>query len=495
MAGGEDTSKKSPDNQPKTQFHPALTVSNIRTFVPITLEIEKVQYASWAELFKIHARAYQVLDHIIPPRDTTIDENLWSRLDAVVLQWIYGTISTDLLHTILEPDSTAQTAWDHLKNIFQDNKNSRAVHLEHQLSRTQQADFPTISAYCQHLKMLSDQLANVGSPVSNQRLVLQLVAGLSEGYDGVATIIQQSDPLPPFYKARSMLTLEESRKAKQSAISSGTHSAFVANSVHPNNQDNGVSSPRYDYRQPTRQPDRSQSRDRGRGRGRGRDRFASRGGGRGSRSTTDQTWQRPPWAFSQPQWSWPTPQWPIPPCPYPTTGYSSWSPRPQAQPSPTPSPAPGILGPRPPQAHNTMTPVPTDIETALHTLSLHPPDGNWYMNTGATNHMASNSGILSHVFNSSSSNHIIVGDGNPLPVTATGMTYFPSSHSPLTLSNVLVVPHLIKNLVSVRQFTRDNNVSIEFDPLGFSVKGLQTGNTILRCNSQGSLYPLSFSSL
>ena len=219
MAGGEDTSKKSPDNQPKTQFHPALTVSNIRTFVPITLEIEKVQYASWAELFKIHARAYQVLDHIIPPRDTTIDENLWSRLDAVVLQWIYGTISTDLLHTILEPDSTAQTAWDHLKNIFQDNKNSRAVHLEHQLSRTQQADFPNISAYCQHLKMLSDQLANVGSPVSNQRLVLQLVAGLSEGYDGVATIIQQSDPLPPFYKARSMLTLEESRKAKQSAIS------------------------------------------------------------------------------------------------------------------------------------------------------------------------------------------------------------------------------------------------------------------------------------
>ena len=39
----------------------------------------------------------------------------------------------------------------------------------------------------------------------------------------------------------------------------------------------------------------------------------------------------------------------------------------------------------------------------------------------------------------------------------------------------LVVPHLIKNLVSVRQFTRENSVSIEFDPLRFSVKGPQDG--------------------
>lgn len=55
--------------------------------------------------------------------------------------------------------------------------------------------------------MLADQLANVGSPVSNDRLVLRLVAGLNENYSGIATIIQQSDPLPTFYKAQSMLTL------------------------------------------------------------------------------------------------------------------------------------------------------------------------------------------------------------------------------------------------------------------------------------------------
>ena len=51
-SGGSDDVTAKPSS-----FHPALTVSNIRTFIPINLGIEKVQYASWAELFKIHARA------------------------------------------------------------------------------------------------------------------------------------------------------------------------------------------------------------------------------------------------------------------------------------------------------------------------------------------------------------------------------------------------------------------------------------------------------
>jgi hypothetical protein len=42
----------------------------------------------------------------------------------------------------------------------------------------------------------------------------------------------------------------------------------------------------------------------------------------------------------------------------------------------------------------------------------------------------------------------------------------------LALNNVLVSPHLIKNLISVHQFTIDNNCSVDFDPSGCSVKDL-----------------------
>jgi len=117
-------------------------------------------------------------------------------------------------------------AWNRLRDIFQDNKHSRVVTLEYDFTRVNMADFPNVFTYCQHLKSLSDQLKNVDSPVETNRLVLQLVSGLTEPYKGVATFISQIDLLPKFYQARSMLTLEEADLAKKAAHSSS--SAMVA---------------------------------------------------------------------------------------------------------------------------------------------------------------------------------------------------------------------------------------------------------------------------
>ncbi|XP_062100386.1 uncharacterized protein LOC133806282 [Humulus lupulus] len=220
-------------------FHPALTVSNVRNHVPIILEMENVQYSTWAELFKVYAHSNKVLHHIIPPPEdkakATVEEedvDMWATLDATVLSWIYATISNDLLHTILEPDATAMEAWNRLRDIFQDNKHSRAVTLEQHFSTTKMENYPNVSAYCQRLKSLGDQLKNVGAPVSESRLVLQLVSGLTTPYRGVGTMIRQSDPLPPFNQARSMLTLEESGLAKEATMASD--SAMV---VAPNEDD------------------------------------------------------------------------------------------------------------------------------------------------------------------------------------------------------------------------------------------------------------------
>ena len=96
-----------------------------------------------------------------------------------------------------------------MRDIFQDKRHSHVVTLEYDFTHVDMANFSNVSAYCQHLKSLLDQLKNVGSPVDNNRLVIQLVSGLTKPYKGVATLIRQSDPLPKFYQARSMLTLEE----------------------------------------------------------------------------------------------------------------------------------------------------------------------------------------------------------------------------------------------------------------------------------------------
>jgi histone deacetylase 1/2 len=118
-----------------------------------------------------------------------------------------------------------------------------------------------------------------------------------------------------------------------------------------------------------------------------------------------------------------------------------------------------------------------------------PPNNDWYFDSGATSHMTSDSRTLSHTNLSQhpSPSSIIVGDGSLLPVTATGTTNLTDS---LSLNNVLFSPRLIKNLISVRQFTTDNNCAVEFDPAGCSVKDLESQKVIIRCNSSGPLYPL-----
>jgi hypothetical protein len=133
------------------------------------------------------------------------------------------------------------------------------------------------------------------------------------------------------------------------------------------------------------------------------------------------------------------------------------------------------------------------LTNAFSTMTLQQPSpsGEWYMDSGATNHVTSDVGNLSHSHHTSSHtpSGIIVGNGATLPVTSTGSAILNFSR-PLHLNHVLVSPNMIKNLVSVRRFTTDNSVSVEFDPFGLSVKDLTSRNVIARCDSTGDLYPL-----
>nr|XP_020164560.1 actin cytoskeleton-regulatory complex protein PAN1-like [Aegilops tauschii subsp. strangulata] len=143
------------------------------------------------------------------------------------------------------------------------------------------------------------------------------------------------------------------------------------------------------------------------------------------------------------------------PPPQPSGGYGL----PMASPSPSPA----------------LLPAPWDpvLLPALHaapTPNNYTGGGDWYMDTGATAHMFGHHGNLASFTPVSTDRRIIVGGGSTLPITHIGHTSFPSSSTPLSLSNILVSPHLIKNLISVRCFTREDPVTVEFDELGFCVK-------------------------
>ncbi|GKA79549.1 ribonuclease H-like domain-containing protein [Tanacetum coccineum] len=131
----------------------------------------------------------------------------------------------------------------------------------------------------------------------------------------------------------------------------------------------------------------------------------------------------------------------------------------------------------------------TMLPQAFQTMT--PQDPSWNIDTGASSHLADNTGILTSFSNSSIYPSVFVGNGNSIPVTHTGHSFLHTSHKSLHLNHILVTPHIIKNLIYFCKFTRDNDVSVEFDAYGFSVKDYQTQKLLLRCDSTCDLYPVT----
>ncbi|KAL9995335.1 putative RNA-directed DNA polymerase [Helianthus debilis subsp. tardiflorus] len=187
--------------------------------------------------------------------------------------------------------------------------------------------------------------------------------------------------------------------------------------------------------------------------------------------------------------------WAPPPCPYPTqSGWATpWQQGPW-QPNSRSNNNRASSSRASPQAHITnFDPLqPTDIGEAFQALAVDSDDPEWHMDTGASNHLSADPGICSNSHTVNSIKSILVGNGHKMSILGSGNINFPYSQHNLRLNNVLYAPKVIKNLISVKQFTRDNLVSVEFDPFGFSVKDFKTGRILTRHNSDDShLYPVT----
>ncbi|XP_056688480.1 uncharacterized protein [Spinacia oleracea] len=171
--------------------------------------------------------------------------------------------------------------------------------------------------------------------------------------------------LSPFSKARSSLLLEERELAAMAAHGGGSSLVATADNVAPPTDGSGSNGSNCNKNRNNRNNFGNKNRD---------------GGGRGCEG-----WQWVPNFTSPP-----------PPCPFST---QAW-----AKPTTSPTRASGqqrVLGSYPQHVYAASGPtgsyvptyVSTDIESAMHTMTMAPPDSNWYMVTGATSHMTSSNGI------------------------------------------------------------------------------------------------------
>ncbi|PKU59058.1 Retrovirus-related Pol polyprotein from transposon TNT 1-94 [Dendrobium catenatum] len=128
---------------------------------------------------------------------------------------------------------------------------------------------------------------------------------------------------------------------------------------------------------------------------------------------------------------------------------------------------------------------------AATTTNSHPQE--WFLDSGASAHMTNASDNLSNPSIYRGSESVTIGDGRNLSIAQSGNGILPTPNRKLILSNLLHIPNISYNLLSISTLVRDNKISITFTPNGFVMKDLMTDNTLLHGPCKEGLYPIASS--
>ena len=130
-----------------------------------------------------------------------------------------------------------------------------------------------------------------------------------------------------------------------------------------------------------------------------------------------------------------------------------------------------------------------DIPAALNVLQVSDdmPPQDWLADSGVGVHMMPDAGKLHNMCPYSGPKKVVVGNGNSLPISHVGDISIPTPHKALLLKDVLAVPKLTQNIISVGKLTFDASCKFEFALDEFYIKDLATGTMIARGNKLGDV--------
>ncbi|XP_062193564.1 uncharacterized protein LOC133896962 [Phragmites australis] len=436
----------------------AVAVQSIKTLVPV----DSANYSKWSNLLLNTLGKYALDDHVLSD-DSNPDDDTWSQLDCTVKSWLYGTISSDLQELVMHREATARSVWLGLEQQFLGNKETRALYLDAKFRNFVQGAL-SITDYCRQLKGMADALGDLGEPVPDRTLVLNVLCGLNQKFSYMTALLKRQKPFPLFIEVRSDLLLEELTMANKSS----TPSAFVAGTSPASSSSRGG------------QPSSGSAPNQYSGGSHGnnnknRRRGDSSGGSNpsvGSNSTSANSSGRPAvrsgWPTVYNPWTGSIQLWSGPSAPHPASGLLG--PRPASQPPGHVQQAlvaEGHGAMQPAAAPAGMQPLAPGSYNAMHTMQ--PQASGIPPHFGAWPATQSPLGVPGTPF--------LGWDQNMLAQSFNTMTLNPPASTEWYLDSG-ATSHMTSD--AVRQFTTDNRCSVEFDPFDVSVKDLLSKNVIAR---------------
>ena len=112
----------------------------------------------------------------------------------------------------------------------------------------------------------------------------------------------------------------------------------------------------------------------------------------------------------------------------------------------------------------------------------------WLLDSTTSHHVTDDLHNLSLTLAYEGPDAIVIGDGTGLTITHTRNSSLSANSKLFTLSNVLCIPSIEKNLLSVSRFCKTNNTYVEFFPAFFLVKDLRMRATLVHDRNNHDVY-------
>ncbi|KAG7599793.1 Retrotransposon Copia-like N-terminal [Arabidopsis suecica] len=450
----------------------AFTQATLSISQCVTLKLNETNYLSWKLQFEQFLNSQLLLGYVTGamarPPPTVVVRNgeqvaeannpeflKWMQTDQLIMAWIFGSLSEDTLKSVYGLRSS-QEVWLYLAKKFNRVSATRKLDIQRKIQTTTKGS-RSLSQYLSEIKALCDQLDSIGAPISEQEKIYGVLSGVGREYESIVTVIEESMDLPTSPSFEDVLykltNFDDKLQKYESPTDVNPHQAFyTAMDANPHK---AFYTARGGYS----------------GRGRGQNRGGSRG--RSSYSTQGRGF---PQQFGQGSSK---------------SNYGANDQRPTCQ----------ICGKYGHAAYKCYKRFDENYQTevesfpqAMAAMKLNEspqyPGGGWYPDSAATHHITNTPANLNTSQPYEGSEHVIVGNGDFLPITHVGSITLPGISGSIPLNDVLVCPEIAKSLLSVSKLTDDYPCKFEFDSDSVCVKDKVTNKLLSQGSKLNGLYKL-----
>ena len=363
--------------------------------------------------------------------------SIWNRQDKIILSAMLGSCH-EAIQPLISTSETSKEMWERLVTLFANKSRSRIISLKSHLHNNP-CNSRSIAEYLQDIRSTADELALAGHPISDDDLVLHVLAGLGDDYKDIGAAIKIRESPMTFGELHEKLS--DCERGLQSKYPEPiVVTANFTQKGYPSHR--GTNSQQYTNRSITNsyQQNRNHA-----------NRYQNNWGNRGHQSNTSNNRSNNYCHFCQ------------------RPNHSTKACRQLAK----------FL-----KDNEISTPSPTANNTVTNSAASQ----RWLFDTGASHHITNDPSTYTTFSEYGGPDEILMGNGSGLKITHTGTSQLHSVEKPLKLSNVLCAPSLSGNLISVAKLCTTNQVSVEFFPSTFQVKDLKTGVVLMQGKNKNDVY-------